>query len=751
MTYTPAPGFRGTDTFGYTVQDTRGAASTATVTITVTNNAPDAVNDVYDTASGTPVSVTLTGNDSDPDSDSLTATVTTGPAHGTVTLAADGTGTYTPAAGWSGTDTFTYTISDGHGGTDTATVTVRVNGSPDAVDDTASTAGDTAVDVTVLGNDSDPDGDALDVTTTTAPTHGAATVLTGGLVRYTPHTGWAGTDTFTYTISDGRGGTDTATAIITAANLAPVARHDVAATGTDTPVTVDVLANDSDANVDAGVPGQQLALTGTPSADHGATVSVGTDGDLTVTPATGYSGPVTVTYTLSDEAGGTATGTLTVTVDNAAPTAIPDGPVHTPTGTDVLIDVLDNDSDANGESLTLVAGGLTDPVDADGHVQGTVTIEAGQVRYVPAPGFAGQVTFEYTAGDGTDTSTAQVTVVIENAPPVADDDTASTPTNTPVTVDVLHGDIDPNIPGTSQVLNITATTADHDATVTVNTDGTLTVTPAAGYKGTVTVTYTVADGAGGTDTGTLEVQVANAAPVPAADTATTPYGRPVDVDVLANDSDPNGDTLTLVPTSVGTPQDEQGTPRGTAQVIDGKIRVVPADGFSGPLTLNYHVSDGTSARTGTLTVTVANTAPVASTPTVATAAVAGQPIVIDVLANVTDPDGSPLRLVAVDPPAHGSAQIADNKLLYTPATDYSGPVTLAYTVADAAGALTTGTVQVEVTVPLATTSTSSSTAGRLAQTGASPALAALVALLTLGTGVALKARSGRARAGRHVA
>ena len=420
-------------------------------------------------------------NDTDGDTDTLTASVGTPPTHGVLSLNADGTGTFTPTAGYSGTDSFTYSISDGHGGSDTATVQLLIDGPPVAVDDSAATPGATAVDIAVLGNDTDPDTDPLVVSATTAPADGAIVVLADWSIRYTPNAGFAGDDTFTYTVSDGRGLTDTATVTVTVANAAPVANPDAVGTATDTPASgVDVLANDTDVNVAAGVPGQALVVSGTPTADNGATVVVNADGTLTVTPATGFTGVITVTYTLADGAGGTDTGVLNVTVDNAAPVAVPDGPVSTPTDTSVLVDVTANDTDPNpGDTLTIAPGSISAPVDGGGTTRGTAVIESGEIRYTPPAGYAGTVTFTYAVSDGNGgTSTGTATVVVQNAPPVADDDTVSTATDTPTTVDVLDGDTDPNVPGTTQVAGRHRRERRQRRDRVVNADGTLTVTPA---------------------------------------------------------------------------------------------------------------------------------------------------------------------------------------------------------------------------------------------------------------------------------
>jgi hypothetical protein len=193
------------------------AGSPFTLTAGVPNKVPDAVDDSASTAFQAAVEINVLANDTDPDGDALTVTATSAPGNGTAAIA-NGKVTYTPNAGFTGTDTFTYTISDGKGGTDTATVSVAVgsataNKNPVAANDSASTAFQTAVQVDVLANDSDPDGNALTITGTTNPGNGAV-AIGGGKVTYTPNAGFTGTDTFTYTISDGKGGTATGTVTV---------------------------------------------------------------------------------------------------------------------------------------------------------------------------------------------------------------------------------------------------------------------------------------------------------------------------------------------------------------------------------------------------------------------------------------------------------------------------------------------------------------------------------------------------------
>src|SRR5207244_3038711 len=152
-------------------------------------------------------------NDSDAEGDSLSAVPISGPSHGTLALNADGSFIYTAAANFNGTDTFTYSANDGFADSTPVTVTLTVNpvnDAPVAGDDSIATDEDTAAIIAVLENDGDVDGDALTITNASTPAHGSAVVNGSGTITYTPAANYNGPDGFTYTISDGNGGTATA-------------------------------------------------------------------------------------------------------------------------------------------------------------------------------------------------------------------------------------------------------------------------------------------------------------------------------------------------------------------------------------------------------------------------------------------------------------------------------------------------------------------------------------------------------------
>ena len=220
--YSPDAGFFGTDSFTYTISDGNGGSATATVTVTVnqviTNTPPVARNDSATTQQDQSVTINVLSNDSDADNDPLSISSVGSANNGNVHVNGPSV-VYTPNTGFYGNDSFTYSISDGNGGLATATVFVTVNQvisntPPVARNDSATTQQDQSVTINVLSNDSDADNDPLSISAVGSANNGSVQV-NGSTVVYTPNTGFYGTDSFTYTISDGNGGTDQANVTVT--------------------------------------------------------------------------------------------------------------------------------------------------------------------------------------------------------------------------------------------------------------------------------------------------------------------------------------------------------------------------------------------------------------------------------------------------------------------------------------------------------------------------------------------------------
>lgn len=370
---------------------------------TFLNRPPVAVNDSYAlTSFSGPTVLDVLLNDSDPDGDAIVIQSVTQPSSGSVEAVGNGV-VYTPAAGFSGTTSFTYTIIDGRGGSATATVTITVAGGvPNAVNDSATTPRGTPVNIDVLANDVDPEGQTLSIGTVSTPANGTATIVSGQ-VRYTPNAGFAGTDTFTYTAVDPDGNSASATVTVTVTNAAPIAVNDSASTSTATPVTINVLANDSDPE------GDELTLVSTSTPGNGTAVVSGNQ--VVYTPNAGFSGNDSFTYTIRDSFGATASATVTVSVQgNQAPTANADSAL-TSKALSVVINVLANDTDPEGDTLS-VTRVVTAPT------LGRTTVNAdGTITYTHNPGPVGVDTFVYEISDGRgNTATGTVTVTILREP-----------------------------------------------------------------------------------------------------------------------------------------------------------------------------------------------------------------------------------------------------------------------------------------------------------------------------------------------
>ncbi|MFO0845157.1 MAG: Ig-like domain-containing protein [Gemmataceae bacterium] len=298
------------------------------------NKPPVAVADQATTPTGKAVSISVLTNDKDPEGGPLTLVCVGPAAKGTVTLdpAKPGVVTYTPQAGFAGEDCFTYTVRDAGGKTATAPVKVKVDGPtgqpstanrpPVAADDKVAAHAGKAVTVNVLGNDKDPDGDALTLTAVTQPAKGTVKIENGKAV-YTPGRAFVGTDRFTYTVRDAKGATATATVVVEYGNKPPVAAADAAGTKVNQAVAVSVLANDKDADGDALKVSNFVATTA-----HGGQVKrdPANANRLIYTPPKDYVGEDSFTYTASDGLGGTAEGCVKLVV---TPPPCPTPPIPT--------------------------------------------------------------------------------------------------------------------------------------------------------------------------------------------------------------------------------------------------------------------------------------------------------------------------------------------------------------------------------------------------------------------------------------
>ncbi|MFV8433698.1 tandem-95 repeat protein, partial [Vibrio owensii] len=460
--------------------------------------------------------------------------------------------------------------------------------------------------------------------------------------------------------------------------IAPVAEDDNIQTDEDVSITIDVLANDDDEDSDS------LTIDSATVPEEQGTVAI-VDGELVFTPAEDFNGEATITYVVTDgELTDEATVSVTVNPVNDAPVANDDS-TTTDEDTPVTIDVLPNDTDVDGDTLTIVNASV--PAE-----QGTVEIIDGKLVFTPAEDFNGEATITYVVTDGelTDEATVSVTVNPVNDAPVANDDSTMTDEDTPVTIDVLPNDSD--VDGDTLTI-VNASVPAEQGTVEI-VDGKLVFTPAEDFNGEATITYVVTDGEL-TDEATVSVTVnpVNDAPVANNDSTTTDEDTPVTIDVLPNDTDVDGDTLTIVNASVPAEQ-------GTVESVDGKLVFTPAENFNGDATISYTVSDGALEDEAEVSVTVN---PLNDAPTTENA-IPSQVLqedfaeyTINLNDAFSDVDNLDSELTfSVSGNSNIQVSIVDGIATITPTADWNGSEELTFTATDPSGLEVSQTVDFTV-------------------------------------------------------
>jgi len=365
---------------------------------------------------GKSVSINVLENDTPSENGDLTAIIVGDPEHGEIVEFDLETGefTYQPDEGFVGKDTFTYVAVDGDQYTEPVTVTITVtNVLPDLANDTVNThMGDSVSNIDVLANDSDPDGDTFTIDFFVYEGEGTLIQNEDGTFTYIPPEGFVGVDSFTYTTSDGQDGvsSESATGYITITNTLPAAEGEELTTHMGVPVDGTIQDNISDLD------GDPLSTSLVTDTEHGK-LTLNPDGSYSYEPESGYVGPDSFTFSASDgEVGAETTeATVTISMTNIPPT-LGDDAAATDQDVAVNIDVLANDFDADGDSLTI------NTFNYEG--SGTLILnEDGTFTYIPGKGFAGEDSFLYSAADpavGGEISQAKVTITVIPEPvPVA--------------------------------------------------------------------------------------------------------------------------------------------------------------------------------------------------------------------------------------------------------------------------------------------------------------------------------------------
>lgn len=581
------------------------------VRISVTYNVPPVANDDSGTLDeDSYIVMDVLANDSDSDSDILDVTDVTMPAHGVAVVNGDNTISYAPNYDFYGSDSFVYTINDGHGGTDTATVNLTinpVNDAPVAYDVTDSTNEDMAKMITL--NATDVDSSPLDYYIVSGPSHGSLSaplkvVYHGKDWVYTPNPDWNGIDTFTYKANDSLADSNIATVTITVnpVNDNPVANDDGPITvAEDSSSGLGVLDNDND------IDGDTLSITNVTDPANGTATNMGTY--VVYTPDLNYYGSDSFDYTISDGNGGTDTATVTMNVTpvNDAPAAI-DHTVNVNEDMAVTINFNPLVSDPEGNPWHLVI--VTDPA------HGTLTPVSGQPHkrvYIPNADYNGPDSFTYRAKENGvgglfgNIATIYINVMPKNDVPVAYDDAYTAGKNTTLNipaVGVLANDVD--IDG--DTLNATLAIVNpgpHHGSLSLNSDGSFSYTPDPDYLGTDKFFYRAYDGHAYSERTRVDITV-NDSPVSVNDSYSMDRDTTLTVaapGVITNDTDPEGDPLTVV--VVDNP-----THGSVTLNVDGSFDYTPISSYFGSDSFTYKANDGHSdSNTATVNITVNDVTP----------------------------------------------------------------------------------------------------------------------------------------------
>uniref|UniRef100_UPI003C703696 tandem-95 repeat protein n=3 Tax=Vibrio parahaemolyticus TaxID=670 RepID=UPI003C703696 len=618
LVFTPAENFNGDAEITYTVTDGELTdEAKVTVTVNPVNDVPtikvEAVESITEDAVSTDTVVaTLTVRDTDTPEDQLTVSLENN-SNGYFVLV--GNEVKLTQAGVDAVNndelnlkdlTISASVSDGVNPTanDSDSLIVnRVNDAPVAKDDIATTQEDTAVTIDVLPNDSDVDGDKLSIESASVPKEQGTVEVVNGKLVFTPAENFNGDAEITYTVTDGAL-TDQAKVTVTVnpVNDAPTIKVDAVESITEDAVSIDTVVATLTIR-DTDTPEDQLTVS-LENNSNGYFVLVGDEVKLTQAGVDAVNNDelnlkdLTISASVSDGVNPTANDSDSLVVNRVN---------DAPTVENAIADqVLSEDFDAYTIDLNEVFkdsdSSLEFSVSGNNSIQ--ISIVNGVATITPTADWNGKETITFTAKDPSGESVNQ-TVDFTVAPVVdIEADSADVVEDTPTIINVLGND---TFESTDKVVSLDAENGPKNGTVIVNNDGTVTYTPDDNYVGKDTFTYVVTSG-GVSESTTVEVNVTpvNDAPVAKDDIATTQEDTAVTIDVLPNDTDVDGDKLSIQSASVPETQ-------GTVEIVDGKLVFTPAENFHGDAEITYIVTDGQLTDEAKVAVTVN---PVNDAPTI---------------------------------------------------------------------------------------------------------------------------------------
>ncbi|WP_411293200.1 tandem-95 repeat protein [Vibrio parahaemolyticus] len=571
------------------------ASDSDSLVVNRVNDAPTVENAIVDQVlSEDFASYTIDLNDAFKDSDSALNFSVSGNSNVLVSIE-NGIATISPTADWNGSETLTFTATDPSGESASQRVDFTVTPVVDIKADSTNVVEDTPTIINVLGNDTFEGADkVVSLDAENSPKNGTVIVNSDGTVMYTPDDNYVGEDAFTYIVTSGGVSESTTVEVnVTPVNDAPVAKNDISTTQEDTAVTIDVLSNDTD------VDGDKLSIESVSVPKEQGTVEV-VDGKLVFTPAENFNGDAEITYTVTDGAL-TDQATVKVTVNAVNDTPVVESNIADQTlaedFTPYTIDLNTAFSDVDN-----VDGELTFSVSGNSNIQ--VAIVNGIATITPTADWNGSEILTFTATDPSGESISQT--VNFTVAPVADivADSVTVVEETPTIIKVLGND---TFEGDDKVVSLDTNNGPANGTVSINPDGSVTYTPNDNYHGTDSFTYIVTSG-GVSESTTVSVDVTpvNDVPVAKDDIATTQEDTAVTIDVLPNDSDMDGDKLSIQSASVPEAQ-------GKVEIVEGKLVFTPSENFNGDAEITYTITDGQLTDEAKVTVTVN---PVNDAPTI---------------------------------------------------------------------------------------------------------------------------------------
>ncbi|MDV5047596.1 tandem-95 repeat protein, partial [Vibrio diabolicus] len=691
-TISPTADWNGSEILTFTATDPSGESVSQTVNFTVPPVA-DIVADKATVVEDTPTIIKVLGNDTFEGDDKVVSLDTNnGPANGTISVNPDGSVTYTPNDNYHGTDSFTYIVTSG-GVSESTTVNVNVtpvNDAPVAKDDTAITYEDTPVTIDVLTNDNDVDGDKLSIESASVPKEQGTVEVVDGKLVFTPAENFNGDAEITYIVTDGEL-TDEAkvTVNVNPVNDAPTIKVDAVESITEDAVSTDTVVATLTVR-DTDTPEDQLTVS-LENNSNGYFVLVGNEVKLTQAGVDAVNNDelnlkdLTISASVSDGVNPTVSDSDSLIVNrvNDAPiveNAIADQVLAEDFAT-YTIDLNDAFKDSDSVLSFSVAG----------NSNVLVSIENGIATISPTADWNGSEILTFTATDPSGESVSQT--VNFTVAPVADivADKATVVEDTPTIIKVLGND---TFEGDDKVVSLDTNNGPANGTVSVNPDGSVTYTPNDNYHGTDSFTYIVTSG-GVSESTTVNVDVTpvNDAPVATNDNAVTDEDTPVTIDVLPNDTDVDGDKLSIESASV--PKDQ-----GTVEVVSGKLVFTPAENFNGDAEITYTITDGvlTDQATVNVTVNAVNDTPVVESNIAdQTLAEDFTPYTIDLNTAFSDVDNADGELTfSVSGNSNIQVAIVNGIATFTPTADWNGSEILTFTATDPSGESVSQTVNFTV-------------------------------------------------------